>query len=250
MSTQMVFSRIEKKYLIPADRFEAFRSELDKYMISDKFASYTIRNIYFDTPDYAFIRTSLSKPVYKEKFRLRTYGAPDDVSAPVFAEVKKKYKGVVTKRRCDMTRAEAEALLADAEHYAFPTDSQRWREIAWLFESRKPQPMVYLAYDRVALKGREDSELRITFDRNLRWRNTGLSFHSADAGAICGNENILMEIKFPLASPLWLAHLLAKYELYPTSFSKYGECYKRYLSHFEGKIIPMDTAGKELAAYA
>ncbi|MCC8048970.1 MAG: VTC domain-containing protein [Oscillospiraceae bacterium] len=72
MSTQMVFSRIEKKYLIPADRFEAFRSELDNYMVSDEFASYTIRNIYFDTPDYAFIRTSLSQPVCKEKLRLRT----------------------------------------------------------------------------------------------------------------------------------------------------------------------------------
>ena len=39
----------------------------------------------------------------------------------------------------------------------------------------------------------------------------------------------LMEVKISNAMPLWFARLLSKYEIYPTSFSKYGNFYKRQL---------------------
>ena len=35
-----------------------------------------------------------------------------------------------------------------------------------------------------------------------------------------------MEIKIPGAAPMWLAHLLSELRIFPTSFSKYGTCYK------------------------
>ena len=43
----------------------------------DEYGLHTICNIYYDTPDYDLIRTSIDKPVYKEKLRLRSYGIPD-----------------------------------------------------------------------------------------------------------------------------------------------------------------------------
>ena len=48
-----------------------------------------------------------------------------------------------------------------------------------------------------------------------------------------------MEIKIPEAAPLWLAHLLSQLSLFPTSFSKYGTCYKEHILHeyvFGGSI--------------
>ena len=39
-----------------------------------------------------------------------------------------------------------------------------------------------------------------------------------------------MEIKIPGAMPVWLAELLSGMALFPTSFSKYGTCYRNYLS--------------------
>ena len=77
---------------------------LAPYMKRDAYGAYTICNIYYDTGDWRLIRKSLEKPVYKEKLRVRSYGVPtgDD---KVFVELKKKYDGVVYKRRVAMTAA-------------------------------------------------------------------------------------------------------------------------------------------------
>ena len=61
--------------------------------------------------DRRLIRASLEKPVYKEKLRLRTYGVPSDGS-PCFIEIKKKYKGVVCKRRITADYAQALRFLS------------------------------------------------------------------------------------------------------------------------------------------
>lgn len=70
----------------------------------DAYGAYTICNIYYDTGDWRLIRKSLEKTVYKEKLRIRSYGVPtgDD---KVFVELKKKYDGVVYKRRIAMIAA-------------------------------------------------------------------------------------------------------------------------------------------------
>ena len=46
------------------------------------------------------------KPIYKEKIRLRSYGVPNK-DTKVYLEVKKKYKGVVNKRRSTLRLKEA-----------------------------------------------------------------------------------------------------------------------------------------------
>ena len=42
-------------------------------------------------------------------------------------------------------------------------------------------------------------------------------------------DTVLMEVKIPGAAPLWLAHLLSELRLFPTSFSKYGTCYREHI---------------------
>jgi hypothetical protein len=78
--------------------------------------------------------------------------------------------------------------------------------------------------------GKEDPEFRVTFDINIRSRDYNLTLYSDD-----GNDYLLedgyrlMEVKISEAMPLWFARLLSKYEIYPTSFSKYGNFYKKQL---------------------
>ena len=67
-------------------------------MVPDEHGESTICNIYYDTADYRLIRASLEKPAYKEKLRLRSYGVTEP-GGEVFLELKKKYKGIVYKRR-------------------------------------------------------------------------------------------------------------------------------------------------------
>ncbi|MFQ8760861.1 MAG: VTC domain-containing protein [Intestinimonas sp.] len=95
---QRCFQRYEKKYLLNLEQYQKIRAGLAPYMEADEHGRYTICNLYYDTPDFQLIRASLDKPVYKEKLRMRSYGVPADGDS-VFVELKKKYKGVVYKRR-------------------------------------------------------------------------------------------------------------------------------------------------------
>ena len=89
-----VFNRYEHKYILNRETFDKVIEILDSHMDMDSHNKdhepYTISNIYFDTPDDYLIRNSLSRPVYKEKLRLRSYGVSDDKST-VFLEIKKKF---------------------------------------------------------------------------------------------------------------------------------------------------------------
>ncbi|MDD4849463.1 MAG: polyphosphate polymerase domain-containing protein [Gemmiger sp.] len=223
MKNQTVFRRIEKKYLLTQAQFDALWPVLMRIMQPDEYGRHTICNIYYDTPDYRLIRTSLEKPVYKEKLRLRSYGVPGPAST-VFAELKKKYKGVVYKRREGMPLANAAPYLAGG---GLPgPHSQILKEIDFFLAFWQPQPKVFLAYDRIALFSPESPSLRVTFDANIRWRTGDVALEKGDAGAplpLAGS--FLMEVKIPDAMPLWMARAFSLLGIHPTSISKYGSCY-------------------------
>lgn len=224
MAMQSCFQRYEKKYCLTAAQQRILLAGLQPFMKEDAYGRYTICNIYYDTPNWDLIRTSLEKPVYKEKLRVRSYGTPGENGA-VFVEIKKKYDGVVYKRRFTATAAEVPTLL----NGFFPAGryGQIGQEIQWFQRFYKTVPKVFIGYDRLAFAGRDNPDLRITFDTNLRWRTTDLDLRCGDYGApISGYGDVLMEIKIPDAAPLWLGHLLAEAGAYPTSYSKYGACYR------------------------
>ena len=108
MGSQMVFQRYEIKFLLTRKQKECILKAMEPYMELDAYGRSTIRNIYYDTDNYRLVRKSLEKPVYKEKLRVRSYSAaaPDD---KVFVELKKKYKGVVYKRRITIPERAAAA---------------------------------------------------------------------------------------------------------------------------------------------
>lgn len=114
------------------------RQGIQERMQLDQYGLYTICSIYFDTDNFQLIRSSLEKPVYKEKLQLRSYGVPEDAQSPVFLELKKKYKGVVYKRRVDMQLEECRntSLPGSAPH----CDGQILHEIDWF-----PAPVAHLA---------------------------------------------------------------------------------------------------------
>lgn len=216
------FERYEKKYLMTHEQAEHLQLELDRHMRPDEYGKYSLCNIYYDTEDWRLIRASIERPVYKEKLRVRSYGVPG-ADSNVFAEIKKKYDGIVYKRRVTLRANETEAFLALRSE---PELGQIGREIVSFQRYYSSVPRVFIGYSRTALAGIEDSELRITFDTDIRWRTTELELCAGDHGTpldIPGG--VLMEIKAPGVYPLWLARLLSESRIFPTSFSKYGYCY-------------------------
>ena len=225
---QYTFKRYEKKFVLTLKQYEALVSLLGNYMKEDEYGVHTIGNIYYDTDDYDLVRTSIEKPPYKEKFRLRSYGIPDDNSS-IFAEIKKKFDGVVYKRRVAATPLEMQDFLNGGQ---IPhEDIQIQREIYWFLHMFHLTPKVFIGYERIAFEGYENPDLRITFDRNIRWRLEELDFRCGTEGQpVLPEERIVMEIKLPQTFPLWLAAVLSELQIYSTGFSKYGACYQRHIA--------------------
>lgn len=222
---QYVFQRYEKKYLLDENTYEMLRKDLEGYMVEDSYGWHTIRNIYFDTKDNQLIRTSIEKPKYKEKFRVRCYGVPK-VDGSCFLEIKKKYKGLVNKRRIQLPIAEARAYLNQGIQPK--SQGQIFQEIDYFLKRYQVIPKRYIAYDRLALRGIADEEFRVTFDQNIRSRVSDLTlFSDENTELLLPPDMVLMEVKITGAMPLWFARILTKHGIYNTSFSKYGRFYMR-----------------------
>ncbi len=235
-NTRLTFKRNEKKYLLSPDRYEALWAELSPRLVPDEYFSSTVCSVYYDSGDYELIRRSIEAPVYKEKLRVRSYGVPAP-DGTVFVELKKKFKGTVYKRRVQTTAERAEAWLAGRS--PAPEDGQVCREIDWFLRMHEPVPKIFIACDREAYVADGAPELRFTFDRSIRWREEELSLCAGTHGTpLLGDGQVLMEIKIPDAAPLWLADTLSRLEVFPTGFSKYGNCYRSGLvqKYFDGVI--------------
>lgn len=225
MAFQNVFKRYEIKYMITEKQKEILLGVMGEYMSLDKYGRTTIRNLYFDTPDYCLIRHSIEKPVYKEKLRVRSYQRAQK-NEKVFVELKKKYKHVVYKRRIEMSEQEAMRWLCGREKNK--QSSQISEEIDYFLEYYKTlQPTVFLSYEREAFYAKDGSDFRVTFDDHILCREEELKLDSEVWGKPLLEEGqVLMEIKCSGGIPLWMTHALTELCIYKTSFSKYGTYYK------------------------
>ncbi len=236
MDEQAVFQRYEIKYLLTGEQKKAVLAAMEPYMERDAYGRSTIRNIYYDTDNYRLARRSGEQPVYKEKLRVRSYSAaePED---PVFVELKKKYEGVVYKRRIHIPERQAAEYLAGRR--AAPVRSQITEEIGYFLSFYTGlAPRVFLSYEREAYKTKEESGFRVTFDENILWRETDLSLRKGIYGtSILKPGQTLMEIKTPGGIPLWMVAVLSGEGIRKTSFSKYGNAYAEIYNREKGELI-------------
>ena len=266
MGYKAVFKRYEIKYMVTAEQKARILKDMEPYMEMDKFGRSTVRNIYFDTDDFVLARHSIAKPDFKEKLRVRCY-AEAEADSTVFVELKRKFDGVVYKRRVGLREADAMKWMAGSKALAAgirkpdPSNSntdgsedvspQVMSEIEYfrgLYSGLKP--VLYLSYDREAyrMKSGADAadggtEFRVTFDCNIRCRETGLTLRSEAYGTEMLEEGMfLMELKCPGAIPLWMTEVLSRERLYKTSFSKYGTAYCRFMKETPGERAHMIAA--------
>lgn len=230
------FKRYEKKYILTEQQYISLIPKLLNYMEPDKHCvggmHYSIHNIYYDTLDNQVIRHSLSKPYYKEKLRLRSYGLVSSANEKVYLEIKKKIGGIVNKRRVEMTMKEATHFINSGirEKTNKYMKEQVLDEIGFFLKNNNVKPAVFIAYEREAYFGKENKDFRLTFDKNIITRRDNVTLTGGYFGEqLLEKDQRLMEIKILDAIPVWLANILSELEIYSTSFSKYGVEYKHYL---------------------
>jgi len=242
LKKQNIFKRFEKKYLLTKNQYERLLEKLQGKILEDSYPHYSIYSLYFDNDSFSSVRKSIEKPKYKEKLRLRSYGLPNQ-DKELFLELKKKYQGVVYKRRISLSYQEAEDYLFRKIHPK--EESQIFREIDYSRKKEGLEPKVMIRYDRDAYMGKEDSEFRITFDRNiLGYALQGSLDREEEGFKLLQNGEVLMEVKSSGVLPLWFSQILSEESIFMGNFSKYGNYYKSVI--FPNLRFGMEEKQKEI----
>ena len=215
------FERVEHKYLLTRNQAKDFYKLIQDYIQPDIYPHYSLYNIYFDSDDYQMISKSIEGPKYKEKLRIRSYG---DISNNdfIYVEMKKKYNGIVYKRRIQVDSKQVNTC--------FENPTQIGKEITYLKQFYNANKKVFISYDRDAYFAKQEKDVRITFDTNLKYWLDDLYLSSTNKDQrILNEDKVLLEIKVMDRYPLWLIHALSQLKLQRTSFSKYGTIYTNIL---------------------
>ena len=233
------FERKEKKYVISPSQLVQLMELVGDKLEDDQYAQSTISSLYYDTLQFEMINRSLEKPLYKEKIRVRAYGTVGP-ETPVFVELKKKFKGIVYKRRIQMSDEGAREYLSGMsyrgaaavgglafEEIQAKNSLQNIREIdACLARHGAIEPRIMVVVERHSMRTNDGTNVRITFDMSSRWRSVNLSFGAGFGGTpIFDDDSIIMEVKALGTYPLWLVHALNELGAYPVSCSKVGKAY-------------------------
>lgn len=200
---------------------------METHMAQDEYGRSSIRNVYLDTDNFRLIRRSLEKPAYKEKLRLRSYGRPDE-DGRVFVELKKKYDGIVYKRREAMPYSQAIDLLSGGDP---PARSQIVDEIRYFLSVYGAlRPAMFLSYERQAYYCPDGSDFRVTFDENILARDERISLLDGVWGTpLLPPGATLMELKSSGGIPLWMVRAMTEGKIRQISFSKYGTAYEKII---------------------
>lgn len=232
------FSRIEQKYLLTEETAAALLAAFSDDLCPDEWGESRIYSLYFDTANDRLIRDSLSGAPFKEKLRLRAYGKIPETNDRVYLEIKRKYEGVVTKRRAGLTPSAATDLLRNGK---MPADTQLFREMDYFRRVYGPlSPAMLISCRRTAFFARNTPSLRLTFDREMvgvpyekEARIGGIPPDGANLFRPGGPEialaepgTVLLEIKCSGGLPLPICRFLSQNAVYPQPFSKYGRAYR------------------------
>jgi len=219
----VVMKRYELKYIVSAEQRAFLEEKLKGHMEVDKYGETSIASLYYDTPDFRLIRISIEKPEFKEKLRLRSYGLATEAS-PVFLEMKRKAYGIVYKRRVQTTVPLVKKFFDGYGDIC--AEGQINTEITYFRDLYKNlAPACLIIYDRTAYF-EPDGDLRLTLDRNPRYRMSDLNLTSSmDGISLLPEGYSVLEIKVQEAMPLWLTSILSEGKIYKASFSKYGAAY-------------------------
>ncbi|MCL1866210.1 MAG: polyphosphate polymerase domain-containing protein [Oscillospiraceae bacterium] len=222
IKSNFTFARYEEKYLLDKSDYKRVRDFLESSAVPDDFGEYIVKNNYFDTRNFDIIRQSIQepKPLFKEKLRLRYYGEGLPADESVFLELKKKFDGIVYKRRIMLKVEEAMRFIRNPADVALPDEHRQVADEIANFLGNFP-PLVNrvpISYRRTALSG--ENGLRVTFDTEVKYDGK----HD-----LLEKDCILMEIKTDSAMPLSLARFLSENEIFPCGFSKYKIAYQKYI---------------------
>lgn len=241
-----VLERYELKYLIPWEYVEPITDFLSLYCSLDHYSNiapennyfYKITSLYFDTPNFEFLRQRIEGKAIRFNMRVRAYG--DGEKAPYYLEIKNRLgiSGVVKKYRATANEDQWPAILTDPGFRPSELDMGSERANKELFLrlaiSYAIEPKILTKYERRAFFSTVDDYVRVTMDANMQYREEHeynvCSTHDMtnyDNETIYSNEtdsegSVILELKCNVGEvPYWILDLIKRFDLNQVGFSKY-----------------------------
>lgn len=235
-----VSRRLEWKYRVPAERAGELHAALASRTSPDAHCTgpagtYPVRSVYYDTPGLRFYHERRDGVRVRRKLRVRNYG-----NGHCFLEIKRKLDQIVLKERVPLSSTEVMMALDGADP-AVLMDGRSENDLRVLERFRHNLhslglvPMLLVAYERRAMVGLAQPDLRITLDHDLQGRSHPRpEALFEEEGLQAFESHHLLEIKFAGRPPRWLLDVVTAFQLKRESYSKYCEGIDRCANGADG----------------
>ena len=227
----LLMQRWEIKYVVDRSTRTGLERDLRALMRPDTFAgndgTYTVRSLYFDSPDYMAYHSKISGDAVRHKLRTRIYADDARQATWVRLEVKSRILATIHKVACDVSRDEYEEIWAALQARTLPRQEilDSHPGVTEFFRLQKlynMEPKVIVQYRRMAWERRDVSRVRTNFDDELvASRHTDLLGDLGTARSLLRYGHSVFEIKVDGVMPYWLHMLTDKYGLQNQAFSKF-----------------------------
>jgi len=233
--------RYESKFVIPTHMIEpvsdfaSIYCSLDKYSKQCKDTFYRVNNLYFDSPNFLFLKKRLANCENRFNMRIRSYS--DTLPLPCFLEIKQRKESVVRKMRAIVVEKDWHRMFNDPDYEwmeghqsrsIFTSNKSLFLQLACEYNAT---PKVLTQYRRRAFVSDVDDYARVTLDIDLRYhpeedynlipdeRNM-VSYD--DSTLFDPGCSVILELKcYSKHVPLWMIDLIRHFDLRRRSFSKY-----------------------------
>jgi len=240
-------NRYEIKYPVEGSHLPEVKAALAEFLTPDSngihhggIEGYYVHSIYFDSPDFQFLREKFEGNLVRVKPRIRSYRASTD-GAPkgIFLELKGRYDRIVQKRRCPIDHSLAQALLTQS-----PVHPNGWSskhsvlgEFQYMSHRLRLVPCVSVLYHRTAFFGTYWPDLRVTYDRLILCSpTTSLDAPSRDFTQATPCSRTILELKYNDKLPRLLLNRLNSLGLQQRTFSKYAVSFERCFRNLNGAM--------------
>ena len=235
-----IMLRYERKYLVPNYLLNDLRNRIRGFVREDIYATangkglpeYTVRSIYFDSPDLINYHEKHAGLKHRRKLRVRSYNkfAPEK---EVVLEIKRKLENRVRKHRSSVSYGNLDKLLEsgrveaylDLSHSKNPARSlEDARRFFFHYKLKPFLPTTLVTYEREAYHGKLNAGTRITFDKNIRSKNYPSldELFSEENMRYLFKDHCIMEIKyFDDEMPGWAKGIVQEFRLRHEALSKY-----------------------------
>ncbi len=250
VTTPALLDRFESKYTIPLSMVEPIVQFILPYCSYDKYSAlspdkyYRINSLYFDTPDFLFLRQRMLKAERRFNMRIRSYG--DNPSFPYFFEIKQRIGDIVRKTRARVDDPEwaqyfsaTKGLPPDSDDSKNSTRRDLFYRTALKYNA---QPVVLVQYRRQAFFSNYDEYARVTFDINLRYKAQKeysplpVEEMMVPCDLPVGSDScssVILELKcYTSFVPLWMIDLVRAFNLQRTGFSKFSTCLRGVFTRY------------------